>query len=136
MLERGRGDAELRTTTALRTARKSTAAHLTTSRWCSTKCYTDSMPTKKRRYTITADKDVEFALRRGRRSFPAGTSDSRILAALVSKGEQALEQENLATSGQEQRRRSAAGRLADRFRRPEGLDYAALGEASARWLDG
>jgi hypothetical protein len=55
---------------------------------------------------------------------------------LVSKGEQALDQESRAASDQDQRRRSAAGRLADRFRRPEGLDYAALGEASARWLDG
>jgi hypothetical protein len=94
------------------------------------------VPTKKRRYTITADENVEFALRRSRRSFPAGTSDSRILAALVSKGERALEQESQAAADLEQRRRSAAERLADRFRRPEGLDYAALGEASARWLDG
>lgn len=94
------------------------------------------MPTKKRRYTITADENVEFALRRSQRNFPAGTSDSRILAALVSKGERALEQESEAAADQEQRRRSAAGRLADRFRRPEGLDYVALGEASARWLDG
>jgi hypothetical protein len=30
------------------------------------------MPTKKRRYTITADEDVEFALRRSRRSFSRG----------------------------------------------------------------
>jgi hypothetical protein len=94
------------------------------------------VPTKKRRFTITADENVELALRRTRRSFPAGTSDSRILAALVSKGEQALEQESQAAADLEQRRRSAARRLADRFRRPEGLDYAALDEASARWLDG
>jgi hypothetical protein len=94
------------------------------------------MPTKKRRYTITADENVEFALRRSRRSFPAGTSDSRILAALVSKGERAIEQENQAAADHEQHRRLAAERLADRFRRPGGLDYAALGEASARWLDG
>ncbi|HEX3392315.1 MAG TPA: hypothetical protein VHS55_07105 [Solirubrobacteraceae bacterium] len=94
------------------------------------------MPTKKRRYTITGDQTVEFALRRGRRSFPQGTSDSKILAALVSKGEQALERESQAEATYEQRRRVAAERLSERFRRPEGLDYAALGEASVRWLDG
>ncbi|HEY2537496.1 MAG TPA: hypothetical protein VGI24_11000 [Solirubrobacteraceae bacterium] len=93
------------------------------------------MPTKKHRYTITANQDVESALRRGRRRFPRGMSDSKILAALVSKGEQALEQEALAQTDYEQRRRAAAERLAERFRRPDGLDYAALGEASTRWLD-
>jgi hypothetical protein len=94
------------------------------------------VPTKKRRYTITADEDVEFALRRSRRSFPAGTSDSRILAALVSKGEKALKRESEAEVEHEQRRRAAAGRLAERFGRPDGLDYAALSEASAQWQDG
>jgi hypothetical protein len=94
------------------------------------------MPTKKHRYTITSDEKVEFALRRSRRSFPAGTSDSKILAALVSKGEAALEQESQAEGDYEQRRRAAAERLADRFRRPEGLDYAALREASAQWQRG
>jgi hypothetical protein len=94
------------------------------------------VPTKKHRYTITSDEQVELALRRSRRSFPPGTSDSKILAALVSKGEQALEQESQAEEDYEQRRRAAAERLADRFRRPEGLDYAALREASAQWQRG
>ncbi len=94
------------------------------------------MPTKKRRYTITSDEKVEFALRRSRRSFPSGTSDSKILAALVGKGEEALERESQAEDDYEQRRRAAAKRLANRFRQPEGLDYAALREASVRWLHG
>jgi hypothetical protein len=94
------------------------------------------VPTKKHRYTITSDEKVEFALRRSRRSFPPGTSDSKILAALVSKGEEALQQGNQAEKDYEQRRRAAAKRLADRFRRPEGLDYVALREASAQWQRG
>ena len=94
------------------------------------------MPTKKHRYTITSDEKVEFALRRSRRSFPPGTSDSKILAALVSKGEEALKQGSQAEEDYEQRRRAAAKRLGDRFRRPDGLDHAALREASARWLRG
>jgi hypothetical protein len=94
------------------------------------------MPTKKHRYTITSDEKIEFALRRSRRSFPPGTSDSKILAALVSKGNDAFEREGQAEEDYEQRRRAAAQRLADRFRQPEGLDYAALREASARWLHG
>jgi hypothetical protein len=94
------------------------------------------MPTKKRRYTITSDEKVEFALRRSRRSFPTGTSDSKILAALVSKGEEALRQGSQAEEDYEQRRRAAAKRLADRFGRPEGLDYAALREASTQWQRG
>jgi hypothetical protein len=94
------------------------------------------MPTKKRRYTITSDEKVEFALLRSRRSFPPGTSDSKILAALVTKGEEALKQGNQAEEDYEQRRRAAAKRLADRFRRSEGLDYAALREASAQWQRG
>ena len=94
------------------------------------------MPTKKHRYTITGDEKVEFALRRSRRSFPPGTSDSKILAALVGKGEEALERESQAEDDYERRRRAAAKRLAERFRQPEGLDYAALREASARWLHG
>ena len=94
------------------------------------------MPTKKHRYTITSNEKLEFALRRRRRSFPPGTSDSKILAALVDKGVEALEQESRATEDYEQRRRAAARRLADRFRRPEGLDRAALHEASAQWLRG
>ncbi|HEY7961514.1 MAG TPA: hypothetical protein VID29_06290 [Solirubrobacteraceae bacterium] len=94
------------------------------------------MPTQKRRYTITSDERVEVALRRSRRSFPPGTSDSKILAALVSKGEEALAQEDRAEADYEQRRRAAARRLAARFRQPEGLDYAALREASAQWQRG
>ncbi|HSZ70462.1 MAG TPA: hypothetical protein VK756_08870 [Solirubrobacteraceae bacterium] len=91
------------------------------------------MPTKKHRYTITSDENVEFALRRSRRSFPRGTSDSKILAELVCKGDEARQQDSQAEEDYEQRRRAAAERLADRFRRPEGLDYAALREASAQW---
>ena len=94
------------------------------------------MPTKKHRYTVTSDEKVEFALRRSRRSFPVGTSDSKILAALVSKGEETLRRESQAGEDYEQRRRAAAKRLADRFRQPEGLDYAALREASAQWQRG
>jgi hypothetical protein len=94
------------------------------------------MPTKKHRYTITSDEKVEVALRRSRRSFPPGTSDSKILAALVSKGEEALKQGSQAEEDYEQRRRAAAKRLADRFRQPKGLDYAALREASAQWQRG
>jgi hypothetical protein len=85
---------------------------------------------------ITSDEKVELALRRSRRSFPPGTSDSKILAALVSKGEEALKQESQAEEDYERRRRAAAKRLADCFRRPEGLDYAALREASAQWQRG
>lgn len=94
------------------------------------------MPTKKRRYTITSDEKVEFALRRSRRSFPPGTSDSKILAALVSEGEEALRRGRQAEEDSEQRRRASAKRLADRFRQPDGLDYAALREASAQWQRG
>ncbi len=94
------------------------------------------MPTKKQRYTITSDEKVESALRRSRRSFPPGTSDSKILAVLVTRGEEALQRGGQAEEDYEQRRRAAAKRLADRFRRPEGLDYAALSEASAQWQRG
>ncbi len=94
------------------------------------------MPTKKHRYTITSDEKVEFALRQSRRSFAPGTSDSKILAALVSKGEEALREGRQAEADYELRRRAAAKRLADRFRRPEGLDYAALREASTQWQRG
>jgi hypothetical protein len=94
------------------------------------------VPTKKHRYTITADDRVELALRRGRRSFPPGTSDSRILAALVSKGEEALERESRAQADYEQQRRAAAERLAKRFSRAKGFDHVALAEASAQWLRG
>ena len=92
------------------------------------------MPTKKHRYTITGDEQVESALRRGRRRFPPGTPDSRILALLVSKGDEAVERELQAETEHEQRRRDAADRLAERFRRPDGFDYGALAEASGRWL--
>jgi hypothetical protein len=94
------------------------------------------MPTKKHRYTITSDQQLELALRRSRPSFPPGTSDSRILAALVSKGDEALTRESQAEADYEERRHAAAKRLADRFRRPGGLDYAALREASAQWQRG
>jgi hypothetical protein len=94
------------------------------------------MPTKKHRYTITSDEKVEHALGRSRRSFPPGTSDSKILAALVCKGEETLRLGDQAEAEYEQRRRAAAMRLADRFRQPQGLDHAALREASARWLRG
>jgi hypothetical protein len=94
------------------------------------------VPTKKRRYTITSDEKVEFALRRSRRSFPPGTSDSKILAALVSKGDQALTERSHAEEDYEQRRRAAARRLANRFQQPEGLDYVALRDASAQWQRG
>lgn len=92
------------------------------------------MPTKKHRYTITGDEQVESALRRGRRRFPPGTPDSRILAALVSKGDEVVEREREAEAEHEQRRRAAADRLAERFSRPDGFDYGALAEASGRWL--
>jgi hypothetical protein len=49
-----------------------------------------------------------------------------ILAALVSKGEEALQQGSQAEEDYEQRRRAAAKRLADRFRQPEGLDSGRL----------
>lgn len=94
------------------------------------------MPTKRHRYTITGDERIERALRRRRRSFPPGTPDSKILASLVATGDEALEHASQAESDYERRRQAAVTRLADRFRRPQGLDYAALGEASARWLRG
>ena len=92
------------------------------------------VPTKKHRYTITGDEQVESVLRRGRRHFPPGTPDSRILASLVGKGDEALERERAADAEHEQRRRAAADRLAERFRRPDGFDYGALAKASGRWL--
>lgn len=92
------------------------------------------MPTKKHRYTITADEEVESALERRRRTFPPGTPDSKVLAALVTKGDEAFEREEQAKTDGEERRRAAAKRLADRFRRPDGFDHAALTEASALWF--
>lgn len=92
------------------------------------------MPTKKHRYTITADEEVEAALERRRRDFPAGTSDSRILVTLVVKGDEAIEREERAKAEDEERRRAAAQRLAARFERPDGFDYAALREASTLWF--
>ena len=94
------------------------------------------VPTKKHRYTITGDEQVESALRRGRRHFAPGTPDSRILAVLVSMGDEALQREREAEAEQEQRRRAAADRLAARFRRSDGFDYGALAEASGRWQRG
>lgn len=54
-------------------------------------------------------------------------------AMQIIKDEQA-QRESRAREEYEQRRRLAAARLADRFRRSGGFDYQALGEASARWL--
>ncbi len=85
-------------------------------------------------FTIAVDDSVELALARNRRSFPTGTSDAQILAALVTKGDQALERESQDQEEYEQRRRKAAARLIARFRRPDGFDYPALREASERWL--
>ena len=53
---------------------------------------------------------------------------------LVSKGDEALERERKADTEREERRRAAADRLAERFRRLGGLDHGALAEASGRWL--
>lgn len=92
------------------------------------------MPTKKHRYTITGDEHVESALRRGRRHFAPGTPDSKVLAVLVSKGDEALDRNQQAEAQHEQHRRAAATRLAARFRQPDGFDYGALAEASGRWL--
>lgn len=92
------------------------------------------VPTIKHRYTITADGSTEHALQRGRRRFARGTSDSKILAALVARGDEAFAREDEAQAAYEQRRRGAAKRLAARFQRQDGLDYAALEAASARWL--
>jgi len=92
------------------------------------------VPTKKHRYTITGDERVESALRRGRRRFPPGTPDSRILAELVGKGDEASQREREVEADREHRRSVAADRLAERFRRPDGFDYRALAEASGRWL--
>jgi hypothetical protein len=91
------------------------------------------MPTKRPRYTITADDDLESTLARRRPAFPPGTPDSKIIAALIRKGEEAIAQEERAAADDEARRRAAAKRLAERFERPDGFDYAALREASALW---
>jgi hypothetical protein len=77
---------------------------------------------------------IAGGLGRGWAGFPPGTPDSRILASLVSKGDEALERERAAGAEHEQRRRAAADRLAERPRRPDGFDYGALAEASGRWL--
>ncbi|MHB1833699.1 MAG: hypothetical protein ACYCXW_01910 [Solirubrobacteraceae bacterium] len=55
---------------------------------------------------------------------------------LVSKGDEALERERQADAERDRRRRAAADRLAERFRRPGGFDHGALAEASGRWLRG
>ena len=47
--------------------------------------------------------------------------------------DQARERESRAHEEYEQRRRLAAARLIDRFRRSGGFDYQALREASGRW---
>jgi hypothetical protein len=92
------------------------------------------MPTDKHRYTITGDQDIESALRRRRQDFSPGTPDSKILAALVKKGDEAIEEEERMEIASEERRRAAASRLAARFRRPDGFDYEALRKASELWL--
>lgn len=102
--------------------------------WCCTKCHTLVVPTKKPRHTITGSDEIERALRRQRRRFPGRTSDSAILGALIVKGDEAIVQEEQAEAERESRRLAAAERLAARFRRPDGFDYAALAEASARWV--
>ena len=91
------------------------------------------MPTDKQRYTITSDPEIERALRRRKRSFP-GEPQSKILARLIKRGDDAIEEEERAQAEQEEHRLAAARRLAARFERPDGFDYAALGEASATWL--
>jgi hypothetical protein len=91
------------------------------------------VPTNKHRYTITSTEQVESALRQGRNHFAPGTSDSKILAALVSKGSEAFERQRQGDADRERRRLAAADRLAERFRRPDGFDYSALAEASGRW---
>lgn len=92
------------------------------------------MPTKKPRHTITGSDEIERALRRQRSRFPSGTSDSTILCALIVEGDAAIAREEDGEAERESRRLAAAARLAARFRRPEGFDYAALVEASERWV--
>lgn len=92
------------------------------------------MPTTKHRYMITANESVEHALQQSSRGFARGTYDSTILAALVARGDEAFAQEDEAQAPYEQRRPDAAKRFAARFESQDGLDYAALGAASARWL--
>lgn len=91
------------------------------------------MPTKKPRHTITGGDEVARALYRHRRRFPRGTSDSTILRTLIVKGDEAIAVEEQAEAERESRRLEAAERLAARFRRADGFDYAALAEASERW---
>jgi hypothetical protein len=55
-------------------------------------------------------------------------------AMQVIEDDQARKRESQAREEYERRRCLAAARLVDRFRRSGGFDYAALGEASARWL--
>ncbi len=55
-------------------------------------------------------------------------------AMQVVEDDQARERESQAREESERRRRLAAARLINRFRRPDGFDYAALREASGRWL--
>lgn len=96
--------------------------------------YTQVVPTKKPRHTITGSDEIERALHRHRRRFPSGTSDSTILGALIVKGDEAITSEEQAEAERESRRLAAAERLAARFRRPDGFDYAALVQASKRWV--
>lgn len=91
------------------------------------------MPTKKHRYTITSDPEIEQALRRRKRDFP-DEPESKILARLIKRGDDAIEAEERVEAEKEEHRLAAARRLAARFERPDGFDYAALGEASTAWL--
>jgi len=102
---------------------------------CCTWCYTLAVPTDKPRYTITSDPDIERALRRCKARFP-GTADSKLLARLIKRGDEAIEADERAEAEQEERRAAAAERLAERFSRADGFDYEALSEASTRWSRG
>ena len=100
---------------------------------CCTWRYAPRVPTDKHRYTITSDPEIERALRRRQRSFP-GEPRSKILVRLIKRGDEAIEEEERTRAEREEHRLAAARRLAARFERPDGFDYAALGEASATWL--
>lgn len=91
------------------------------------------MPTDKPRFTITGDQEVEEIVERQSQTHP-GLSVSKLLALLVKKGDEAIAHEQGNTAAREQQRRAAAKRLAARFTRPDGFDYAALTEASELWL--
>jgi hypothetical protein len=91
------------------------------------------MPTNHPRYTITGDPEVEAIVERRKRSYP-DFSISKLLAFLVKKGDEAVSREQQEETLSEKERYAAARRLAARFRRPDGFDHDALGEASELWL--